>query len=249
MKLLVLSDLHLEFAPLTIPETDADVVILAGDIDLKTRGLEWAIKTFPDKQVIAVMGDHEYYGERYPGLVTKGKQLVEGTNVHLLENDYVMIDGISFFGCTLWTDLKLFGDPRLAGYFCQQELSDFKKIRVEPEYSKLNPVSMTAIHNRSLDWLENRLMSSSTKKNVVVTHHSPSAKSIAPKLAEELTSAAYASHLDEMIKANNIDVWIHGHVHNSCDYNVGNTRIVWNPRGYCPDWLNPSFSTSFIIQI
>lgn len=92
-------------------------------------------------------------------------------------------------------------------------------------------------------------MSSSTKKNVVVTHHAPSAKSIAPKLSEELTSAAYASHLDEMIKANNIDVWIDGHVHNSCDYNVGNTRIVCNPRGYCPDWLNPSLSTGFIIQI
>lgn len=151
MKLLVLSDLHLEFAPLSITDKDADVVVLAGDINLKTRGLEWAMKTFPDKPVIAVAGNHEYYGEKYPGLMKKGKQLVEGTNVHLLENDHVEIDGVSFFGCTLWTDLKLFGDPRLAGYFCQQEMSDFKKIRVEPEYCKLNPVSMTAIHNRSLD--------------------------------------------------------------------------------------------------
>jgi hypothetical protein len=31
MKLLVLSDFHLEFEPLCIPDTGADVVILAGD--------------------------------------------------------------------------------------------------------------------------------------------------------------------------------------------------------------------------
>jgi Icc-related predicted phosphoesterase len=249
MKLLVLSDLHLEFAPLSIPDTDADVIILAGDINLKTRGLEWAIKTFHDKPVIAVMGNHEYYGEKYPGLVTKGKQLVEGTNIHLLENDHIEIDGVSFFGCTLWTDLKLFGDARLAGYFCQQEMSDFKKIRVEPGYSKLNPVSMTAIHNRSLDWLNDELSASTTKQNVVVTHHAPSARSIAPKLSEELTSAAYASHLDALIGNHNIVIWVHGHVHNSCDYNVGNTRIVCNPRGYSPDWLNPDFDESFIVEI
>lgn len=249
MKLLVLSDLHLEFAPLSIPDTDADVVILAGDINLKARGLEWAIKTFPDKPVIAVMGNHEYYGEKYPSLVKKGKLLVEGTNIHLLENDHIEIEGVSFFGCTLWTDLKLFGDARLAGYFCQQEMSDFKKIRVEPGYSKLNPASMTAIHNRSLDWLNDELSASTTKQNVVVTHHAPSARSIAPKLSEELTSASYASHLDAMIESHNIKVWIHGHVHNSCDYNVGNTRIVCNPRGYSPDWLNPDFDESFIVEI
>jgi len=249
MKLLVLSDLHLEFAPIFIPDTDADVVILAGDINLKTHGLEWAMMTFPDKPVIAIMGNHEYYGEKYPSLVTKGKQLVEGTNVHLLENDYLEIDGVSFFGCTLWTDLKLFGDPRLAGYFCQQEMSDFKKIRVEPGYSKLNPISMTAIHNRSLDWLNDKLSCSTTKQNVVVTHHAPSARSIAPTLSDELTSAAYASHLDAMIECQRIDLWVHGHVHNSCNYSVGNTRVVCNPRGYSPDWLNSDFEENLIVEI
>jgi hypothetical protein len=32
MKLLVLSDLHLEFEPICIPDTDADVIILAGGV-------------------------------------------------------------------------------------------------------------------------------------------------------------------------------------------------------------------------
>lgn len=249
MKLLVLSDLHLEFEPICVPNTDADVVILAGDIFLKTRGIEWARKTFPNKPVVTVLGNHEYYGEKYPGLVNKAKQLTDGTNVHLLENDHIEIDGVSFFGCTLWTDLKLFGDARLAGYFCQQEMTDFKKIRVEPGYSKLNPVSMTTIHNRSLAWLNEQLSANTGKQNVVVTHHAPSFRSISPTRAEELTSAAYASHLDEMIERHDINLWVHGHTHNSCDYQIGKTRVVCNPRGYSPDWLNSGFEDDFIVEI
>jgi predicted phosphodiesterase len=86
MKLLVLSDLHLEFEPICIPDTDADVIILAGDINLKTRGIEWAIEAFPNTPVVAVLGNHEYYGEKYPSLMKKAKQLAVGTHVHLLEN-------------------------------------------------------------------------------------------------------------------------------------------------------------------
>jgi Icc-related predicted phosphoesterase len=249
MKLLVLSDLHLEFEPICIPDTDADVVILAGDINLKTRGIEWAIKTFPNTPIVAVLGNHEYYGEKYPSLMKKAKQLAVGTHIHLLENDRIEIDGVSFFGCTLWTDLKLFGDARLAGYFCQQETSDFKKIRVEPGYSKLSPVSMTSIHKRSLSWLNSELSDNAGKKNVVVTHHAPSLRSISPALSEELTSAAYASRLDAMIENYDIKLWVHGHVHNSCDYQIGDTRVVCNPRGYSPDWLNPDFEDNFIVDI
>lgn len=38
MKLHVLSDLHTEFADFDLPETDADVVVLAGDIGVGTGG-------------------------------------------------------------------------------------------------------------------------------------------------------------------------------------------------------------------
>ena len=40
MKLHILSDIHLEFAPFDPPETDADVVILAGDIGLGPPAVE-----------------------------------------------------------------------------------------------------------------------------------------------------------------------------------------------------------------
>jgi hypothetical protein len=41
MRLHVLGDLHLEFGSIDIPPTAADVVVLAGDIDVGTKGLPW----------------------------------------------------------------------------------------------------------------------------------------------------------------------------------------------------------------
>ena len=61
MKIQIYSDLHLEFARFDPAPSDADVVILAGDIDIKSRGVSWANDTF-QCPVIYVCGNHEYYG-------------------------------------------------------------------------------------------------------------------------------------------------------------------------------------------
>lgn len=61
MKLQIYSDLHLEFARFDPAPSDADVVILAGDIDIKSRGVKWASEVF-QCPVIYVCGNHEYYG-------------------------------------------------------------------------------------------------------------------------------------------------------------------------------------------
>lgn len=249
MKILVFSDLHLEFGPFTPGECHADVVVLAGDIHLKTRGVEWAIETFKDKPVLMILGNHEYYGHKYPNLVDKAKALSQGSNLHVLENDAIEIDGVRFLGCTLWTDFRLFGDPRLAGYFCQQEMTDFKKIRVAPRYSKLNPVDVVKIHQASRAWLSDQLAWDYSGKTVVITHHAPSAHSLPERPPGELTGAAYASHLDAFINERRIDLWVHGHVHNSCDYPIGETRVACNPRGYHPDHLNPNFQTDFVVEV
>jgi predicted phosphodiesterase len=46
MKIQIYSDLHNEFAPFEPTPSKADVVILAGDIDIKTRGVGWANDVF-----------------------------------------------------------------------------------------------------------------------------------------------------------------------------------------------------------
>lgn len=64
MKLHVLSDLHTELADFSPPATDADVVILAGDIGVGFGGIEWASHRFPDAFVVYIPGNHEFYGTR-----------------------------------------------------------------------------------------------------------------------------------------------------------------------------------------
>ncbi|MBK7686594.1 MAG: metallophosphoesterase [Rhodocyclaceae bacterium] len=44
-----------------------DAVVLAGDIHSHTHTIPWASKTFPDKDIIYVSGNHEFYGSHLHG--------------------------------------------------------------------------------------------------------------------------------------------------------------------------------------
>ncbi|OYD93727.1 phosphoesterase [Nostoc sp. 'Peltigera membranacea cyanobiont' 210A] len=247
MKIHILSDLHLEFQPFNIPDMNTDIVVLAGDIDLRERGIKWAIQNIPNKPVIYVLGNHEYYGSAYPRLVEKLKDYSLGTNVHVLENDLVTIEGINFLGCTLWTDFKLFGEPRMAGVEASQVMNDYKKIRLSPQYSKLRTIDTALICKKSVNWLKNTL-SGLSGKTIIISHHAPSVKSIPFQYKEDILSAAYASNLDTLVEESGALLWIHGHIHNQLDYQIGLTRVICNPRGY-PDEPNNCFNPGLSVEI
>ncbi len=248
MKILVLSDLHLEFEPLEIKPSDVDVIILAGDIHLKDKGIQWALENFKYVPVIYVLGNHEFYGETYPKLINKLKNETDGTQIHILENEHVTIDGVNFLGCTLWTDFKLFGDSRLAGYECQQVMTDYKKIRVAPKYSKIRSIDIFSIHRKSRHWLANKLSELEGDANVVVTHHAPSIHSVPDHYKQNVISAAYASDLEDLIIRYSPKLWVHGHLHNSSNYRIGKTQVICNPRGYS-DERNPNFDVGLTLNI
>ena len=243
------SDEHLEFDERTPPETDADVLVFAGDIHTKGRAIEWFKKHYANHTIIYVLGNHDLYGGVYPKLVQELKQQCSGTNIYILERDTVEIDGVNFLGCTLWTDFALFGNPRLDGAYCQNVMTDFKKIRRMPSYSKLRSIDAAQIHRDSLLWLGSELERLRGQKNIVVTHHAPSAQSLPDYLATKPESAAYASHLDEFIESHDICAWIHGHIHHNSNYRIGNTQVCCNPRGYAPDEINPEFSVQASITV
>ena len=246
MKLHILSDIHIEFEPFDAPTTDADVVILAGDIHVGRKGLDWALQQFPKKPVIYVLGNHEYYGRAIPRYTEKLREYASGTNVHVLEQEALTLDGVTFLGCTLWTDFELFGDPRIAGYEATQKMTDYKKIRVSPTYSRLRSIDTAAIHHRSRRWLDSALQESSGDV-VVVTHHAPSLKSLPGFRHDDLMSAAYVSNLDEFVRRSNADLWIHGHLHGPSDYTLGATRVLCNPKGY-PDEYNDKFVADLVVE-
>lgn len=238
----------MEFDDYQIDSSSVDVVVLAGDIHVKEQGLQWAVDNIKDVPVIYILGNHEFYGKAYPKLIDSLKERTSKTNIHILEKDLLTIDGINFLGCTLWTNFELFGDPRIAGFECQQVMTDFKKIRLSPKFSKLRSIDVAAIHRQSITWLRNQLERLDKQTNVVISHHAPSKLSVPEEYKDDIISAAYASNLDGTIRKYQPKYWIHGHLHNSSDYLIGETRVVCNPRGY-PKERNIDFNSSYIIEL
>lgn len=249
MKIHLLSDLHLEFSGYTPARNDADVVVLAGDIHVKEKALEWIAASFPNNNIVYVLGNHEFYGAAHPKLIHNMKARAEALGIHILENDCVELGGVAFLGCTLWTDFSLLGDPRLYGQLCQGDMNDYRRIRRSPSYSKLRSIDTAMIHAESRRWLEQQLASlPSEQQRVVVSHHAPHPLSIAAERRQQPLACAYASDLSELLEQQRIDVWLHGHIHHTCDYQVHGVRVTSNPRGYGGE-ENPSFKEDWLLEI
>lgn len=249
MKIHILSDLHLEFAPFEAPPTDAEAVVLAGDIHLGLQGLQWARQAFPGRPVLYVAGNHEYYQEAIPRLTDKLREQAQGSNVHVLERQAVVIQDVCFLGCTLWSDFGLLGDVRSAVFEAQSAMSDYRLIRVGPRYRRLRPADTIAFHRTSVQWLQAALQQQQGTKTVVITHHAPSQRSLGEFQIPDLLAAAYASHLDELVEASGARLWIHGHIHRACDYYLGTTRVISNPRGYYPFEPAAGFQPDRVVEI
>lgn len=242
-----MSDIHNEFQSY-IPESNTpDVVVLAGDIHTKNRGVTWAEEHFC-APVLYVLGNHEAYGQTIPKYFNEIKSLTKSGDVRVLENEMITLDGINFFGCTLWTDFELITNPRMAGSECQLIMSDYKKIKRLPSYSKIRTLDTALYHKKSLKWLGEELNKRKGEKNVVITHHAPSIQSVPEHERANIISSAYASNLEGFIKEHDIKLWIHGHLHNSADYHIGNTRVICNPKGY-PGKENPEYQKEMIVSV
>lgn len=248
MKIRLLSDLHCEFENYSPEEVDADVVIIAGDLNTGTKGVKWIRKHFHNTPVIYIAGNHEFYHHSTPKLISDLKKETRGSNIHFLENEKVVIDGIAFFGCTLWSDFRLFGhNTHNAELNAAEMMTDYRVIRVSPSFRLLRTMDTATKHITSTHWLKTEAMFTHEKK-VIVTHHSPGLYSIPYELRGDLISAAYATDLEWLIREINPLLWVHGHTHYCCDYMIGNTRVVSNQRGY-PDDLVPGFNPQLTIDI
>ncbi len=248
MNIQILSDLHIEFNAYNPDHVDSDVVIFAGDIHLGDKGFKWIQEHFKDKEVIYVIGNHELYKEATPRIFEKLKNKAIGTNIHILENESISIDGTTFLGCTLWTDFKLLDCQDVAIASANIQMTDYKKIRISPKYKKILPSYTVVWHEKSKKWIQNGVENNKGDKIVIITHHAPSINSIPVELRNDPISASYSSNMDDFVSNTNADLWVHGHIHTKCDYYIGRTRIVCNPRGY-PDEQVKGFDPKLVIKI
>jgi len=246
MKLQVMSDIHLEHAPFYPEQSDADIVVLAGDIATGSDGVLWARDTF-QCSVIYVCGNHEYHD---PCLsisehMAAMKEAAKGSNVMLLDNDIFEIGGVRFLGTTMWTDLSDFETI----LYC-----DHDNIVVE-HGSENDPIHFSVekhqmLFDQNREWLRAQLAEPFTGKTVVVTHHAPSLMSLHPQHEGNPWNPCFMTDLEELMSG--VGFWIHGHTHNSFNYQIGGTRVVCNPRGYPLShggWENQGFDPCKIISI
>ena len=260
MKIAVCSDIHLEFGPIELENTDnADVLILSGDIcvakDLphsdSKKGViardffRMCALRFP--HVIYVMGNHEHYnGDFAKSAKIIKDELAQYANAHLLDKETKVIGDVLFIGGTLWTDMNK--EDGITLYHMKTMMNDFMCINngnrttyyrdeAGNSYSRVarfTPDDAVEDHKLMLNYLKLMVPGDKDQKVVVVGHHAPSKASTHPRYAkEEIMNGGYSSDLSEFILDRpQIKLWTHGHTHEEFDYMIGSTRIVCNPRGY-----------------
>lgn len=247
MKLHILSDLHTEFADFDPPETDADIVVLAGDIGTGAAGIEWAARQFGEKPVVYVPGNHEYYDHDI-GIMEELKSAAPA-NIHVLNRNSYESGGVRFLGTTLWTDFRLSGEGEawFARQRAKRSMEDFTAIRHDGR--RFTPEDSVRLHEESKAWLVSELGNTFGGSTVVVTHHLPATPSIASRYRNDPLNPAFASRLDHVIEKYRPDLWIHGHTHIPCDYTIYETRVVCNPRGYPSELFGRGFRPGLVVEV
>ena len=208
------------------------------------------------------MGNHEHYDFDIAKTYDRLKaELADLPNVHLLEKETYTIGDVTFVAGTLWTDMNK--EDSLTLWHCGKAMNDFRLItnsnrmvqhkknvyhesernedgtlvvKTVDHYqspSKWSSEDSVEDHKKMLDYI-NIVTQDKSKCYVTVTHHAPSALSIAECYKDDtLMNGAFHSDLSEFIlNRPQIKLWTHGHMHNQSDYVIGETRVVCNPRGY-----------------
>lgn len=268
MKIQLASDLHLEHLEGVFPKyhginpTSADVLILPGDIhrDIKAAWLfaDWKVP------VLYVQGNHEHYDRDIiqscaaahnligPGAVVHNYEnehlWTSSPTVRLLEETEYVQDNVRFLGCTLWTDYALIHPDLVKRCMehAEMNIKDHHVIRVgrDPFTSR----HARTRHEHNLTWLATKLSEPFDGKTVVITHHGPHYKSTHPRYAGNFLNPAFVSNLEAFILQYQPHLWVHGHVHDSFDYMVGNTRVVANPRGYALNGRNVKYPSELLFE-
>ena len=265
MKLWILSDLHLTphacaLSPINLAAMpQADVAVVAGDVtETADLAITFLGRTIGRRMpVVAVLGNHEFYGSDYAHARAAAARAAARTGVRLLDDDETIIDNVRFAGGTLWTDYALYaaGDRngvRNAMRAARTGMPDHKAIDVDSGLPdriarRWAPQDAAEAHRQTVAFLERAFAEPHDGATVVVSHHGPHPCAIPDRYANDPLSPAFVSDLTGLIVRGRPKLWIHGHVHQRVDQMVADTRIICNPRGYLGE--ASGFSSSLVVEI
>lgn len=270
------SDLHLEFFPAvefeTLLKPVAPILVLAGDIGPAAGGagaqrtrdfLAWCSERW--RHVIWVFGNHEYYimyaQKKWSSLpadrlltMEERETAVRGwlaalPNVHFLQGETVALEGVRFFGATLWSHVSAEVHAEHG-----HKIADFRGIIAERNTLTGEPMALThafrqALHERHLVALREAIAAPGDGPLVIVTHHLPTGV-IAPAIYHgEPTNPYYSNELWPELKSGRIAAWICGHSHGRTIMEKP-TLCVLNARGY-PKQITPEnlYTTTAVVTL
>jgi predicted phosphodiesterase len=262
----LLSDLHLESNPhfKPRPAPGADLLVLAGDIGSYQSGslltelgiadfglarfsplpLERGGAAWPTP-VLFVPGNHEFDGLEFDEAAVRLRETCERLGIIWLERQSLVLDGVRFVGCTLWTDFDALTNEQALKSGAAMSLGEQlkareKAFRAANFYLKKNhslrqgqPMLSDALREESLQsqaWLRQALALPFDGATVVVTHFAPSLRSADPRYGLTPGTAGFCNTLDDLLPQ--AQLWLHGHLHCPNDYVRHGCRVVANPLGY-----------------
>ena len=239
LRLHVVSDLHVEFGnPIPAPVEDADLIVLAGDLaPYRPAVIRELACAWRGKRVFYVPGNHEFYGGDIDHVrAALARQCLE-VGIDLLDRASRCIRGVRFIGATLWTDFNLYGVECAFAFkeLAQHSMSDFHVIGHKGR--TFTPEESARRHAADLRFIDRELRHAQEagETAVVITHHAPTGQSVHPRFFGSNLNPAFASDLERMIATYQPALWIHGHMHNSVDLRLGETRVLANPGAYSPE--------------
>ena len=251
MKIRLLSDLHMEGFHYKYEWKGEDVLVLAGDIHSRCMHYQ-LISTIPDSvKIVIVAGNHEYYDNDFEHVNQKLFELqCDYPNVYWLDNKSVEIDGIPFYGGTMFTDFDLYGPSErwFSEHRARTGIADFMYIykTKHGERKSWTVEDHKQQHELFKDGLKMFLKHTEGKKRVVVSHFVPSERCIHDRFKGSILNPYFTVNMEQYMGWDGL--WLFGHTHDSYDLMIDSTRLVCNPRGY-GDENSRGFNNDLIIEI
>lgn len=237
-KIALLSDLHVEHHALSpgygVDFTEirglkkTDIFCIPGDIadgiDEGRVVLEY-IARLTRAQIVFVMGNHDYLHHDLDRSTVELMRSDLPANVHVLDNEALIIDRVRILGCTLWTDLIGYDESDSL----YQVMPDYSYIYA-PNGELITPSDTQAAHVRSVEFLSRELATPFDGKTIMMSHHAPSNHSRNRKKQDnDVLAPFFYSDLDHLIKKYQPDLVLHGHTHYPVDYHIDTSRVIHHP--------------------
>ncbi len=229
-----ISDIHtenyktLEDLPLSLPK--ANILILAGDIgnprffpEIYEKFLETVRPNY--EKIILVAGNHEYYNvsdekkttlQNFTETHRALKNICDKHNVIFLNRDTVIINGVMFIGCTLWSNINM----KAFELMNESDTVFTRKLHYNMAFTE------------DYNFLEKVLRNNPECPKIVITHHLPSNQLNHPRFIEHPCNSGFYTDILETLCMTNVSHWFCGHTHENSTKKIGNCQFIVNPVGY-----------------